>query len=126
MNGIQGITKIGCPRGVEGHQKASRIFIESPTGTGKSSFVLNKLFPLCSREQLQCFFISDKSVCAEPADEKYGSSKNWRVKKKSKDEVDFYLPGSILPPDRVINYQAISLNPMALETFLKTITRTSF
>ena len=43
VNGIEEDYKNWLPRGVVSRQKASRIFIESPTGTGKSSFVLDNL-----------------------------------------------------------------------------------
>ena len=62
VNGIQEDYKNWLPRGVEGHQKASRIFIESPTGTGKSSFVLNKLFPFAAENNYNVLYLTNRSA----------------------------------------------------------------
>lgn len=57
VNGIQEDYKNWLPRGVVSRQKASRIFIESPTGTGKSSFVLDKLFPFAAEKNYNILYL---------------------------------------------------------------------
>lgn len=116
VNGIQEDNKNWLPRGVEGHQKASRIFIESPTGTGKSSFVLNKLFPFAAENNYNVLYLTNRSALNQQMRNTVAQKLEGKEEIK-KDEVDFYLPGSFCRLT-VINYQAISLNPTALETFL--------
>lgn len=116
VNGIQEDYKNWLPRGVEGHQKASRIFIESPTGTGKSSFVLNKLFPFAAENNYNVLYLTNRSALNQQMRNTVAQKLEGKEEIK-KDEVDFYLPGSFCRLT-VINYQAISLNPTALETFL--------
>lgn len=62
INGIQEDYKNWLPRGVERHQKASRIFIESPTGTGKSSFILDKLFPFAAEKNYNILYLANRSA----------------------------------------------------------------
>lgn len=62
VNGIQEDYKNWLPRGVERHQKASRIFIESPTGTGKSSFILDKLFPFAAESNYNVLYLANRSA----------------------------------------------------------------
>lgn len=116
VNGIQEDYKNWLPRGVVGHQKASRIFIESPTGTGKSSFVLNKLFPFAAENNYNVLYLTNRSALNQQMRNTVAQKLEGKEEIK-KDEVDFYLPGSFCRLT-VINYQAISLNPTALETFL--------
>lgn len=116
VNGIQEDYKKWLPRGVERHQKASRIFIESPTGTGKSSFVLNKLFPFAAENNYNVLYLTNRSALNQQMRNTVAQKLEGKEEIK-KDEVDFYLPGSFCRLT-VINYQAISLNPTALETFL--------
>ena len=116
MNGIEEDYKNWLPRGVERHQKASRIFIESPTGTGKSSFILDKLFPFAAESNYNVLYLANRSALNQQI--KNALARKLEVKGKiKKDEATFYLPGSFCCLT-VINYQAISLNPTALETFL--------
>ena len=116
VNGIQEDYKNWLPRGVERHQKASRIFIESPTGTGKSSFVLDKLFPFAAEKNYNILYLANRSALNQQI--KNALARKLEVKGKiKKDEATFYLPGSFCCLT-VINYQAISLNPMALKMFL--------
>ena len=116
VNGIEEDYKNWLPRGVVGHQKASRIFIESPTGTGKSSFVLNKLFPFAAENNYNVLYLTNRSALNQQMRNTVAQKLEGKEEIK-KDEVDFYLPGSFCRLT-VINYQAISLNPTALETFL--------
>lgn len=116
VNGIQEDYKNWLPRGVERHQKASRIFIESPTGTGKSSFILDKLFPFAAESNYNVLYLANRSALNQQI--KNALTRKLEVKGKiKKDEATFYLPGSFCCLT-VINYQAISLNPMALKMFL--------
>lgn len=116
VNGIQEDYKNWLPRGVERHQKASRIFIESPTGTGKSSFILDKLFPFAAESNYNILYLANRSALNQQI--KNALARKLEVKGKiKKDEATFYLPGSFCCLT-VINYQAISLNPMALKMFL--------
>ena len=116
VNGIQEDYKNWLPRGVERHQKASRIFIESPTGTGKSSFILDKLFPFAAESNYNVLYLANRSALNQQI--KNALARKLEVKGKiKKDEATFYLPGSFCCLT-VINYQAISLNPMALKMFL--------
>ena len=116
VNGIQEDYKNWLPRGVERHQKASRIFIESPTGTGKSSFVLDKLFPFAAEKNYNILYLANRSALNQQI--RNAVARKLKVKEKiKKDEATFYLPESFCCLT-VINYQAISLNPTALETFL--------
>lgn len=116
INGIQEDYKNWLPRGVERHQKASRIFIESPTGTGKSSFILDKLFPFAAESNYNVLYLANRSALNQQI--KNALARKLEVKGKiKKDEATFYLPGSFCCLT-VINYQAISLNPMALKMFL--------
>ena len=62
VNGIQEDYKNWLPRGVVRHQKASRNFIESPTGTGKSSFVLDKLFPFAAEKNYNILYLANRSA----------------------------------------------------------------
>lgn len=120
VNGIQEDYKNWLPRGVERHQKASRIFIESPTGTGKSSFVLDKLFPFAAEKNYNILYLANRSALNQQI--KNAAARKLEVKGKiKKDEATFYLPGSFCCLT-VINYQAISLNPMALKMFLSNYT----
>ena len=120
VNGIQEDYKNWLPRGVERHQKASRIFIESPTGTGKSSFVLDKLFPFAAENNYNVLYLANRSALNQQI--KNALARKLEVKGKiKKDEATFYLPGSFCCLT-VINYQAISLNPMALKMFLSNYT----
>ena len=116
VNGIQEDYKNWLPRGVERHQKASRIFIESPTGTGKSSFILDKLFPFAAESNYNVLYLANRSAL----NQQIKNALAWKLEVKGKikkDEATFYLPGSFCYLT-VINYQAISLNPMALKMFL--------
>lgn len=116
VNGIQEDYKNWLPRGVERHQKASRIFIESPTGTGKSSFILDKLFPFAAESNYNVLYLANRSALNQQI--KNALTRKLEVKGKiKKDEATFYLPVSFCCLT-VINYQAISLNPMALKMFL--------
>lgn len=116
VNGIQEDYKNWLPRGVERHQKASRIFIESPTGTGKSSFILDKLFPFAAEKNYNILYLANRSALNQQI--KNALARKLEVKGKiKKDEATFYLSGSFCCLT-VINYQAISLNPMALKMFL--------
>lgn len=116
VNGIQEDYKNWQPRGVERHQKASRIFIESPTGTGKSSFVLDKLFPFAAEKNYNILYLANRSALNQQI--KNAVARKLKVKEKiKKDEATFYLPESFCCLT-VINYQAISLDSTALETFL--------
>lgn len=120
VNGIQEDYKNWLPRGVERHQKASRIFIESPTGTGKSSFILDKLFPFAAEKNYNILYLANRSALNQQI--KNAAARKLEVKGKiKKDEATFYLPGSFCCLT-VINYQAISLNPMALKMFLSNYT----
>ena len=93
VNGIQEDYKNWLPRGVEGHQKASRIFIESPTGTGKSSFVLNKLFPFAAENNYNVLYLTNRSALNQQMRNTVAQKLEGKEEIK-KDEVDFYLPGS--------------------------------
>lgn len=62
VNGIEEDYKSWLPRGVVSRQKASRIFIESPTGTGKSSFVLDKLFPFAAEKNYNILYLANRSA----------------------------------------------------------------
>lgn len=116
VNGIQEDYKNWLPRGVERHQKASRIFIESPTGTGKSSFVLDKLFPFAAENNYNVLYLANRFALNQQI--KNALARKLEVKGKiKKDEATFYLPESFCCLT-VINYQAISLDSTALETFL--------
>ena len=116
VNGIQEDYKNWLPRGVERHQKASRIFIESPTGTGKSSFVLDKLFPFAAEKNYNILYLANRSALNQQI--RNAVARKLKVKEKiKKDEATFYLPESFCCLT-VINYQAISLDSTALETFL--------
>ena len=116
VNGIQEDYKNWLPRGVERHQKASRIFIESPTGTGKSSFVLDKLFPFAAEKNYNILYLANRSALNQQI--RNAVARKLKVKGKiKKDEATFYLPESFCCLT-VINYQAISLDSTALETFL--------
>lgn len=116
VNGIQEDYKKWLPRGVERHQKASRIFIESPTGTGKSSFVLDKLFPFAAEKNYNILYLANRSALNQQI--RNAVARKLKVKEKiKKDEATFYLPESFCCLT-VINYQAISLDSTALETFL--------
>lgn len=116
VNGIEEDYKNWQPRGVERHQKASRIFIESPTGTGKSSFVLDKLFPFAAEKNYNILYLANRSALNQQI--KNAVARKLKVKEKiKKDEATFYLPESFCCLT-VINYQAISLDSTALETFL--------
>lgn len=120
VNGIEEDYKNWLPRGVERHQKASRIFIESPTGTGKSSFILDKLFPFAAESNYNVLYLANRSALNQQI--KNALARKLEVKGKiKKDEATFYLPGSFCYLT-VINYQAISLNPMALKMFLSDYT----
>lgn len=120
VNGIEEDYKNWLPRGVERHQKASRIFIESPTGTGKSSFILDKLFPFAAESNYNVLYLANRSALNQQI--KNALARKLEVKGKiKKDEATFYLPGSFCCLT-VINYQAISLNPMALKMFLSDYT----
>lgn len=120
VNGIEEDYKNWLPRGVERHQKASRIFIESPTGTGKSSFILDKLFPFAAESNYNVLYLANRSALNQQI--KNAAARKLEVKGKiKKDEATFYLPGSFCCLT-VINYQAISLNPMALKMFLSDYT----
>ena len=116
VNGIQEDYKNWLPRGVVRHQKASRIFIESPTGTGKSSFVLDKLFPFAAEKNYNILYLANRSALNQQI--RNAVARKLKVKGKiKKDEATFYLPESFCCLT-VINYQAISLDSTALETFL--------
>lgn len=116
VNGIEEDYKNWLPRGVERHQKASRIFIESPTGTGKSSFILDKLFPFAAESNYNILYLANRSALNQQI--KNAVARKLEVKGKiKKDEATFYLPESFCCLT-VINYQAISLDSTALETFL--------
>lgn len=116
VNGIEEDYKNWQPRGVERHQKASRIFIESPTGTGKSSFVLDKLFPFAAEKNYNILYLANRSALNQQI--RNAVARKLKVKEKiKKDEATFYLPESFCCLT-VINYQAISLDSTALETFL--------
>ena len=116
VNGIQEDYKNWLPRGVVRHQKASRIFIESPTGTGKSSFVLDKLFPFAAEKNYNILYLANRSALNQQI--RNAVARKLKVKEKiKKDEATFYLPESFCCLT-VINYQAISLDSTALETFL--------
>lgn len=116
VNGIEEDYKNWLPRGVERHQKASRIFIESPTGTGKSSFVLDKLFPFAAEKNYNILYLANRSALNQQI--RNAVARKLKVKEKiKKDEATFYLPESFCCLT-VINYQAISLDSTALETFL--------
>ena len=116
VNGIQEDYKNWQPRGVVSHQKASRIFIESPTGTGKSSFVLDKLFPFAAEKNYNILYLANRSALNQQI--RNAVARKLKVKEKiKKDEATFYLPESFCCLT-VINYQAISLDSTALETFL--------
>ena len=120
VNGIQEDYKNWLPRGVERHQKASRIFIESPTGTGKSSFVLDKLFPFAAEKNYNILYLANRSALNQQI--RNAVARKLKVKGKiKKDEATFYLPGSFCCLT-VINYQAIPLDSTALETFLSDYT----
>ena len=120
VNGIEEDYKNWLPRGVVCRQKASRIFIESPTGTGKSSFVLDKLFPFAAENNYNVLYLANRSALNQQI--KNALARKLEVKGKiKKDEATFYLPGSFCYLT-VINYQAISLNPMALKMFLSDYT----
>lgn len=82
VNGIQEDYKNWLPRGVERHQKASRIFIESPTGTGKSSFVLDKLFPFAAEKNYNILYLANRSALNQQI--KMRQLGNWRLREKSK------------------------------------------
>lgn len=116
VNGIQEDYKNWLPRGVVSRQKASRIFIESPTGTGKSSFVLDKLFPFAAEKNYNILYLANRSALNQQI--RNAVARKLKVKEKiKKDEATFYLPESFCCLT-VINYQAISLDSTALETFL--------
>ena len=116
VNGIEEDYKNWQPRGVVSHQKASRIFIESPTGTGKSSFVLDKLFPFAAEKNYNILYLANRSALNQQI--RNAVARKLKVKEKiKKDEATFYLPESFCCLT-VINYQAISLDSTALETFL--------
>ena len=116
VNGIQEDYKNWLPRGVVSRQKASRIFIESPTGTGKSSFVLDKLFPFAAEKNYNILYLANRSALNQQI--RNAVARKLKVKEKiKKDEATFYLPKSFCCLT-VINYQAISLDSTALETFL--------
>lgn len=120
VNGIQEDYKNWLPRGVERHQKASRIFIESPTGTGKSSFVLDKLFPFAAEKNYNILYLANRSALNQQI--RNAVARKLKVKGKiKKDEATFYLPGSFCCLT-VINYQAIPLDSTALEMFLSDYT----
>ena len=120
VNGIQEDYKNWLPRGVERHQKASRIFIESPTGTGKSSFVLDKLFPFAAEKNYNILYLANRSALNQQI--RNAVARKLKVKGKiKKDEATFYLPGSFCCLT-VINYQAIPLDSTALGTFLSDYT----
>ena len=116
VNGIEEDYKSWLPRGVVSRQKASRIFIESPTGTGKSSFVLDKLFPFAAEKNYNILYLANRSALNQQI--RNAVARKLKVKEKiKKDEATFYLPESFCCLT-VINYQAISLDSTALETFL--------
>ena len=120
VNGIEEDYKSWLPRGVVSRQKASRIFIESPTGTGKSSFVLDKLFPFAAEKNYNILYLANRSALNQQI--RNAVARKLKVKGKiKKDEATFYLPGSFCCLT-VINYQAIPLDSTALETFLSDYT----
>ena len=116
VNGIEEDYKNWLPRGVVSRQKVSRIFIESPTGTGKSSFILDKLFPFAAEKNYNILYLANRSALNQQI--RNAVARKLKVKEKiKKDEATFYLPESFCCLT-VINYQAISLDSTALETFL--------
>ena len=115
-DGIKDDYQNWLPRGRVRHQKASCIFVESPTGTGKTSFVLDKLFPFAAAKNCNVLYLANRSALNQQM--RNAVARKWEVKGKiKKDEATFYLPESFCCLT-VINYQAISLEPMALKTFL--------
>ena len=120
VNGIEEDYKNWLPRGVVSRQKASRIFIESPTGTGKSSFVLDKLFPFAAEKNYNILYLANRSALNQQI--RNAVARKLKVKGKiKKDEATFYLPGSFCCLT-VINYQAIPLDSTAIGTFLSDYT----
>ena len=115
-DGIKDDYQNWLPRGGVRRQKASCIFVESPTGTGKTSFVLDKLFPFAAAKNCNVLYLANRSALNQQM--RNAVARKWEVKGKiKKDEATFYLPESFCCLT-VINYQAISLEPMALKTFL--------
>ena len=94
VNGIEEDYKNWLPRGVVSRQKASRIFIESPTGTGKSSFVLDKLFPFAAEKNYNILYLANRSALNQQI--RNAVARKLKVKGKiKKDEAHFFVEDSL-------------------------------
>ena len=94
VNGIEEDYKSWLPRGVVSRQKASRIFIESPTGTGKSSFVLDKLFPFAAEKNYNILYLANRSALNQQI--RNAVARKLKVKGKiKKDEAHFFVEDSL-------------------------------
>ena len=103
VNGIEEDYKSWLPRGVVSRQKASRIFIESPTGTGKSSFVLDKLFPFAAEKNYNILYLANRSALNQQI--RNAVARKLKVKGKIS---HFLFTRVILLPDRY----KLSSNPV--------------
>ena len=93
---------------------ASRIFIESPTGTGKTSFVLDRLFPYAAERGRNILYLGNRTALEEQT--KYAVEKRLtRISVKDDDDVEgkdlseirtFQYPDSC-SAITILNYQSV-------------------
>lgn len=74
-------------------RKASRIFIESPTGTGKSSFVLDILFRFAAENRRNVLYLTNRSALGQQV--RNAAARKWKQKGRAEEnEVSFRYPNT--------------------------------
>ena len=86
----------------------TKVFIEAPTGSGKTYFILNKLLPYAAEQGRNILYLSNRTILEEQVKKQLGSIL-YEIEEKKDDMITY----KIFPyPDKfasvtVLNYQAI-------------------
>lgn len=115
-DGIEDDYRDWLPFGVVRRRKASRIFIESPTGTGKSTLILDRVFRFVAENGYNILYLANRSVLKQQV--RNAAARKWRQRGIArKDEASFYYPDSFCYIT-ILSYQAMPLNREALAGLL--------